>query len=101
MVLVLFFVVLGVVFSRGRRSGLPLRLLPLNHPQDHKNQYQDRKKLPRDSLLAPPGRLLTVLEKRIFFDFVDRPMSLIAQAASPGPGVAVSSLGSWLSLIHI
>ena len=42
-------------FSGNKRSGKPLRLLRLrNHPQDHKNQHQNQKNLPRDSLLGPP-----------------------------------------------
>ena len=53
----------GGGFSDNRRNGKPLRLLRLkNHPRDYKNQYQDHQDHPRDSLLAPPGRLLTVVE---------------------------------------
>ena len=52
----------GGFFSLSRRSGLPLRLLPLKPPPGLQKPVPGPPGPPLYSLLAPPVRLLTVLE---------------------------------------
>ena len=52
----------GGFFSLSRRSGLPLRLLPLKPPPGLQKPVPGPPGPPRDSLLAPQGRLLSVLK---------------------------------------
>ena len=52
----------GGGFSGNRRSGKPLRLLPLKPPPGLQKPIPGPPGPPGDSLLAPQGRLLSVLE---------------------------------------
>ena len=65
-VLVQVFVVPGVVFCLGRRSGLLLRLLPLKPPPGLQKPVPGPPGPPRYSLLAPLVRLLRVLEYKFY-----------------------------------
>ena len=52
----------GVFFSTGRSSGLPLLLPMLKPPPGLQKPVPGPPGPPRDSLLAPQGRLLSVLK---------------------------------------
>ena len=58
----------GGFLSLSRRSGLPLRLLPLKPPPGLQKPVPGPSGPPGDSLLAPQGRLLSVL--KYFSEFV-------------------------------